>query len=78
MGVRGGSACGATGWDGAIVREELHSFGDSFCGGTWNVNAVTSVVVKGGSEVPPIDTVGGPGEAVARCLMENYSGAGRC
>ena len=60
------------------MREELHSFGDAFCAGTWNVDAVTSVVVRGGAEVPPIDTVGGPGAGVIRCLMDNDLGAGRC
>ena len=60
------------------MREKLHSFGDEFCAGTWNVDAVTSVVVGGGSEVPSIDTVGGPGAAVSRCLMDYDLGAGRC
>ena len=57
---------------------KLYSFGDAFCAGMLNVDAVTSVVVRGGSEVPPIDTVGVPGAAVARCLMDNNSGYGRC
>ena len=46
-----------------------HCFGDALCAGTWNVDAVTSVVVRGGSKVPSISTVGGPGAAVVRCLM---------
>ena len=70
MGVRGGGACGAAGWEGLIVRGKLHSFVDAFCAGTWNVDAVTSVVVRGGSEVPSIDTVGGPGAAVFRYLVD--------
>ena len=60
------------------MRGKLHSFGDAFCAGTWNVYAVTSVVVRGGSEVPSIDTVGGLGTAVVRCLMDYDLGAGRC
>ena len=60
------------------MREKLHSFGDAFCAGTWNVYTVTLVVVRGGSEVPSIDTVGGSGAAVAICLMDNDLGAGRC
>ena len=60
------------------MREELHSFGDAFCAGAWNVDAVKLVVVRGRSKVPPIDTVGGPGMAVVRCLVDNKSGAGRC
>ena len=56
---------------------KIHSFGDAFCAGTWNVDAVTLVVVRGGSEVPPIDTVGGPGAAVSRCLMDDDLGDGR-
>ena len=60
------------------MREKLHSFGDAFCAGKWNVDAVTSVVVRGGSEVPPINTVGGPGAAVVRCLVDYDLCAGRC
>ena len=60
------------------MREKLHSFGDAFCAGTWNVDAVTSVVVRGGFEVPSIDNVGGPGVAVVMCLVDYDSGAGRC
>ena len=58
-GGRSGGACGAARWDGTIVRGKLHIFGDAFCVGTCNVDAVTSVVVMGGSEVPSINTVGG-------------------
>ena len=60
------------------MQEELHRFGDAFCAGTWDVDAVTSVVVRGGSEVPPIETVGGPDAAVVGCLTDNDLGAGRC
>ena len=65
MGGRCGGTPGAAGWDGAIVREKLDSFCDTFGAGSRNVDAVTSVVVRGGSEIPTIDTVGGPGAAVA-------------
>ena len=47
------------------MREKLYSFGVTFGKGKRNVDAVTSVVDRGGSAVPPIDTMGGPGEAVA-------------
>ena len=60
------------------MRAKLHSFGYAFCAGTWNVDAVTSVVVRGGSQVPFIDTVRGPGAAVFRCLVDYDSGARRC
>ena len=60
------------------MREKLYSFGDTFGVCTWNVDAVTLVVVRGGSEVPPINTVGGPGAAGAKFFMENDAGAGRC
>ena len=59
------------------MREELHSFGDAFCVRTWNLDAVTSVVVRGGSEVPSINTVGGEGAAVVRCLVYYHSRAWR-
>ena len=39
---------------------------------------MTSIVVRGRSEVPPIDKMGGRGAAVVRCLMDEDSGAGRC
>ena len=60
------------------MRGKLHSFGDAFCAGTCNLDAVTSVVLRGGSKVLPINTVGGPGTAVSRCFVDNDSGAGRC
>ena len=44
MGGRGGSTCGASGWDGAIVREKLHFFDNTFGAGPRNVDAVTSVI----------------------------------
>ena len=62
---RGGGACGADRWDREIVREKLHSFVNTFGAGPRNVDAVTSLVVRGGSEIPTVDTVGGPGVTVA-------------
>ena len=58
--------------------EKIHCFGDALCACTWNVEAVTSVVVRGGSEVPSIDTVGGPGAAVVRCIVYYKLRAWRC
>ena len=57
MGGRGGGTCGADGWDGAIVRGKLDSFGDTFDAGPRNVDTVTLVVVRGGSEniLPHVD-----------------------
>ena len=60
------------------MREKLYSFGDTFGAGPRNVDAVTSIVVMGGSEIPTIDTVGVPGATVARCFVENAAGAGGC
>ena len=77
-GVSVGGACGAAGWDGAIVREKLDSFGDTFGAGPQNVDAVTSVVIRGGSKIPTVDTVGSPGETVAGCFIDNNAGAGGC
>ena len=57
---------------------KLHCFGDAFCAGMWNVDAVSSVVVRGGSKVPSIDTIGDPGAAVVRCLVYYDSRAWRC
>ena len=60
------------------MRGKLYSFGDTFVAVTWNVDAVTSVVFRGGSEIPPIDTMGGPDTAVSGCVMDNDAGAGGC
>ena len=57
---------------------EFHCFGDALCAGTWNLDAVTSVVVRGRSEVPSIDTVGGPVAADDGCLVYYDSRAWRC
>ena len=73
-----GGACGADVWDGAILIGKLDSFGDTFGAGPWNVDAVTSVVVRGESEIPAVDTVGGPGATVAGCFVDNGTGAGGC
>ena len=58
--------------------EELYCFGDAFCVSAGDVYAVASVVVRGGSEVPSIYTVGVPGAAVAGCLVYYDSRAWRC
>ena len=51
-------------------------FGDMFGTGPRNVDAVTSVVVRVGSEIPIINTVEGPGEVVSGCFIDNDAGAG--
>ena len=57
---------------------KLYSFGDLLGAGPRNVDAVRSVVVRGGSEIPTVDTVGDPGATVARCFVENDAGSGGC
>ena len=58
------------------MREKLYSFGNTFGAGPWNVETVKSVVVRGGSEIPTIDTVGGPCATVVGCFVDNNTGAG--
>ena len=70
-----GDACGAAGWDGAIMRGKVDSFGNTFGADPRNLDAVTSVVVRGGSEIPTVDTVGGPGATVTGCFVDNNAGA---
>ena len=53
-------------------------FGDTFGAGLRNVDAVTLVLVRGGFEIPTIDTVGGPGATGVGCFMDNDDGAGGC
>ena len=60
------------------MRGKLYIFGDTFGAGPWNVDAVTSVVVRGWSEIPTINTVRGSGATVARCFMGNDAGDGGC
>ena len=58
------------------MRGKLYSFGDTFGAGPRNVDAVTLVVVRGGSEIPTINTVGGPVATVAGCFVDNNTGDG--
>ena len=58
--------------------EELYYFGDAFCASAWDVDTVALVVVRGGSEVPSIYTVGGAGVAVVGCLVYYESRVWRC
>ena len=58
--------------------EELYYFGDAFCASAWDVDAVASVVVRGGSEVPCIYTMGVPGAVVVGCLVYYNFCAWRC
>ena len=74
-GGSGDGACGAAGWGKAIVRKKLDSFGDTFGAGLRNVDAVTLVVDRGGSEIPTIDTVGGPCATIAGCFVDNGASA---
>ena len=60
------------------MRGKLYSFGDTFGAGPLNVDAVTSLMVRGGSEIPTINTVGGPGVTISGCLVDNIAGAGEC
>ena len=77
-GSSGGGACGASGWYGAIVRGKPDSFGDTFSAGPQNIDAVTSLVVGCGYKTPTVDNVGGPGETIGGCFVENDAGAGGC
>ena len=77
-GGSGGGACGTAGWDGAIMRGELDSFGDTFSVSPQNVDEVTTVVVRGGSNIPTVNTVGVPGATIAWCFVSNDAGAGGC
>ena len=62
-------------WVGRSNREgKLDSFGDAFGAGPRNVDAVTMGVVRGGSEIPTIDTVGVPGVTIAGCFVDNDTG----
>ena len=57
---------------------KLDSFGDTFGMGPRNLDAVTTVVVRGGSKIPTLNTVGGPGATIAGCFVNNDAGAGGC
>ena len=76
--VSSGGACGAAGWGGEIVREKLDSFGDTFGVDPRNVDAVKSIVVGGGSDIPTIDTLGGPDATFAGCFVDNNTSARGC
>ena len=57
---------------------KLNCFGNALFASAWNVYSVASVVLRGGSEVPTIYTVGGAGTAVVRCLVYYDSRDWRC
>ena len=77
-GGSGDGAYGTAGWDGPIVREKIVSFSDTFGAGPQNVDAVTSVVVKGGYEIPTVDTVRGAGATISGFFVNNNAGVGGC
>ena len=60
------------------MRGKIDSFGDTFGAGPQNVDAMTTVVVRGGSEIPTFDTMGGPGATIGGCFIDNDVGAGGC
>ena len=78
VGVSGGGACGTAVWDRAIVRGKLYSFGDTFGAGPRNVDVVTTVVVRGGSDIPTVDIMWGAGATIAGCFVNNDAGARGC
>ena len=51
-------------------------FGKTFGTGPWNVDAVTSAVVRCGSKIPTFDTMRRPGAMIAGCFVDNNAGAG--
>ena len=60
------------------MKEKLDSFGDTFGAGPQNVDAATTVVVRGRYEIPTVNTVGGPGMTIYGCFIDNDTGAGGC
>ena len=60
------------------MRRKIYSFGYTFGTGPQNVDAVTSVVVRGESEIPTINTVEGPVATVDRCYVDNDAVVGGC
>ena len=60
------------------MREKLNSFGDTFGAVPRDVDAVTSVVVRGGSEITTVNTVGSPGTTVSGCFVDSNVGARGC
>ena len=60
------------------MREKIDSFGDTLGAGLRNVDAVKTVVVRGGTKIPTVDTVGGPGAMITGCFVNNNAGAGGC
>ena len=73
-----GGACGAAGWDRAITREKIDSFGDTFGTDMRDVDAVTSVVVRCGSKIPTVNNVGVTGATINGCFVDNNTGSGGC
>ena len=49
-----------------------------FGAGPRNVDALTTVVVRGGYEIKTVDTVGSPGATINGCFVNNDTGDGGC
>ena len=60
------------------MRGKLYSLSDIFGAGPRNVDVVTLVMVRDGSEISSIGTVGDPGATVAGYFVENDVDAGGC
>ncbi len=61
-----------------IMREELHSTGDTFGSGFSGVYAVASVMFRCSADIPSVYTVNRPCAAAVGCFVDEDLRSGRC
>ena len=54
---------------------KFHGFRDAFCPGSWDIDAMASVMVGGSSDVPAVDTMWVPSAPVGRSFVDEDLGA---
>ena len=69
----GGIVAGGGVWDRTVVQEELHSFGDAFAAGRWDIAPMAPVVFGGRSEVPFICAFTVPRASMVGGVVDYYA-----
>ena len=54
----------------ALVREELHGFGDAIGTSLQDIHLITAVVFGGSANIPALNSIRGPGETYGRGLKD--------
>ena len=61
-----------------MAREELDGATHTGGVGFRDINRVATIMFGGGTDVPTVDTVGGPSATLIGCFVKNHLGAEGC